>query len=148
MKQPLPLPVELTNFSAAIENNNSVMLKWQTASEINNFGFEIERSPSQPSHIVAGQREGAETVNWEKIGFIKGNGTVNSVNNYSFADATVINGNIYNYRLKQIDFDGSYKFSNEIEEDLSPKEFKLFQNYPNPFNPTTSIRYTIPCRLP
>ncbi len=138
-----PLPVELTNFSAAIEKNNNVILNWQTASEINNFGFEIERSPSQPSHIVAGQREGAETVKWYKIGFIKGNGTINSVINYSFTDVTAINGNKYKYRLKQVDFDGSYNFSNEIEADLSPKEFKLFQNYPNPFNPTTSIQYSV-----
>ncbi len=125
-----PVPVELISFKASLMDN-SVLLNWQTASEVNNRGFEIERnSPGS---------------NWENIGFVEGAGNSTSLVSYSYTDENKTTGT-YKYRLKQIDFDGTYKYSNEIEVgvDLSPTEFVLHQNYPNPFNPTTKIKYSIP----
>jgi hypothetical protein len=128
----IPLPVELTSFSASIKNK-AVNLAWQTATEVNNYGFEIERS------VISGQLS-----EWEKIGFVEGNGNSNSPKYYNFTDNTATPGK-YAYRLKQIDSDGSYEYSNEIKVDLGiPAEFLLQQNYPNPFNPATIISYQIP----
>ncbi len=128
-----PMPVELTSFKAMSQDNN-ITLIWQTATEINNYGFDVERSP-----------EGAGTANWRKIGFVEGNGTSSILNNYSYIDNTVSNGNKYIYRLKQIDNNGDFKYSQEIQvsADLIPKNFSLTQNYPNPFNPVTSIQYSV-----
>jgi hypothetical protein len=129
---PEAVPVELQNFAANVENNN-VMLSWITASEINNAGFEIERC--QTSN-VKGQT-------WEKIGFVSGNGTTTQTQFYSFTDENFSAGK-YQYRLKQIDFDGSFEYSNTIEAEInSPTEFSLSQNYPNPFNPSTVISYQL-----
>ncbi len=135
----IPLPVELTSFNAACKED-CINLDWQTATEINNFGFEIERSLSQPY-----QGEGAGATNWEKIGFIKGKGTTTITNSYTFKDYSVSNGVKYKYRLKQIDDNGEYSYSSEIEltADLIPNNFNLSQNYPNPFNPTTIIQYSV-----
>jgi hypothetical protein len=81
---------------------------------------------------------------WEKIGFVKGNGTTTKEHHYSFADNYVRTGTVY-YRIKQIDFDGSFKYSDEIEIEVTAlKDYKLFQNYPNPFNPSTLIKYSVP----
>ncbi len=78
------------------------------------------------------------------IGFVKGHGTVTESQDYSFTDQNVSRGN-YSYRLKQLDFDGSFAYSNTAEIDFAgPAEFALRQNYPNPFNPATSISYSIP----
>ena len=132
------LPVELSSFSAIIKGNK-VELNWQTATEVNNYGFEIERS------VVGDQRSAnAAADSWTKIGFENGHGNSNSVKEYSFTDKP--NGGAkFKYRLKQIDNDGKYEYSNEIEVDLGiPQEFLLEQNYPNPFNPSTTIRYSIP----
>jgi photosystem II stability/assembly factor-like uncharacterized protein len=124
------LPVELTSFSASV-NSGVIMLKWITATEIKNYGFEIERTL-------------AHSTEWEKIGFVQGNGNSNSPKEYSFADNSATSGK-YAYRLKQIDNDGTYEYSNEIKVDLGiPAEFSLQQNYPNPFNPETIISYQIP----
>ncbi len=83
-------------------------------------------------------------TDWERIGFVNGNGTTSQPNSYSFADNSLSTGK-YFYRLKQIDFDGSFTYSNEVEVDLSlPQTFSLEQSYPNPFNPSTTIKYTIP----
>lgn len=124
-------PVELTSFSASVKNKN-VNLVWHTATEVNNYGFEIEKRQSSTAN---GQ--------WSKIGFVNGYGNSNSVKEYSFTDKTGASGK-YNYRLKQIDNDGKYEYSKEVEVDLGkPTTFALNQNYPNPFNPSTSIQYSV-----
>ena len=136
-----PLPVELTSFTASVLESK-VILNWQTATEVNNYGFEVERTSPRPSLY---EGEGGEAGRgWEKIGFVQGHGNSNSVKEYSFTDKPN-GGTKFKYRLKQIDNDGKYEYSKEIEIDLGmPNEFSLSQNYPNPFNPSTTIRYSIP----
>jgi len=130
----LPIPVELSSFYAEVINND-VNLFWTTSTETNNKGFEIERRIDDNSNHT----------NWIKIGFVEGKGTTTEQNSYSFADYQLPFGN-YLYRLKQIDYNGSINYSQQINIviDFSPNEFELFQNYPNPFNPTTKISFTIP----
>ncbi len=129
-----PVPVQLKNF-AAKSFEGKIILNWSTATEVNNYGFDIQRS------VVNSQ---ISENNWEVIGFIEGHGNSNSQNDYSFID-TNPQGDTIKYRLKQIDFGGAVKYSNivEIKIDL-PINFKLAQNFPNPFNPTTIIKYRIP----
>jgi plastocyanin len=123
------VPVELTSFNAIVKNN-SISLNWTTATELNNSGFEIERKLGNP--------------NWSKIAFVKGHGTSTIPNKYSYTDTKLSSGN-YTYRLKQIDFDGSYKYSNIVEASIDfPSKYELSQNYPNPFNPNTVITYSLP----
>jgi photosystem II stability/assembly factor-like uncharacterized protein len=129
-----PLPVEIITLKADFVNGK-VNLNWQTATEVNNFGFEIER--------VITLRQ-AQSDNWQKIGFVAGHGNSNSPKDYSFVDSVPPCGSL-SYRLKQIDTDGNYKYSDIVNVEIElPKEFVLEQNYPNPFNPTTTIRYSIP----
>jgi len=126
------IPVELTSFTA-VNQNSSVQLGWKTATETNNRGFEIERS----------QNSNVGIQKWEKIGYVAGFGTTTEPKSYSFVDNN-ISATSYSYRLKQIDFDGSFEYSKTIEINFSkPGKFSLFQNYPNPFNPTTSINFEI-----
>ncbi|MFH0734009.1 MAG: endonuclease [bacterium] len=124
------LPVELNSFGGVFLNNQ-IQLNWQTASEINNYGFEIEKK--------------SEYTNWEKIGFITGNGNSNVTNFYTFTDKQVLPATCY-YKLKQIDNDGTFKYSEtiKIESGIKPDNFILYQNYPNPFNPSTVINYYVP----
>ncbi|WP_337873482.1 choice-of-anchor X domain-containing protein, partial [Ignavibacterium sp.] len=130
-----PVPVELVSFSANV-SNNSVALNWVTASELNNSGFEVQRS-------VISNPNGMRNLDWQSIGFVNGNGTTSESNSYSFIDDNLSIGK-YAYRLKQIDLDGSFTYSNEIDVDLGlPLSFSLNQNYPNPFNPSTSIKYQV-----
>lgn len=128
------IPVELTSFSAEYLDDE-VVLNWRTATETNNQGFEIERS--QMSKVK-------RQMNWTKISFIEGKGTTTEPTEYSYKDK-IINPGIYVYRLKQIDFDGTVSYSDEVEVDvIGPKEFSVYQNYPNPFNPTTTIKFALP----
>ena len=127
-----PLPVELTSFTASVKGN-TVTLNWQTATEVNNYGFEVQRSEN---------RNGSS--DWKKIGFVEGNGNSNSPNEYSFTDKPTLGGK-FQYRLKQIDNDGSFEYSDIAEVSLNKvTEYKLNQNYPNPFNPSTKLEYSIP----
>ena len=135
------LPVELSSFSAFVDGN-AVNLKWQTKTETNNYGFEVERRLTQSA--IGGLSEGEGFIEWKKIGFVNGSGNSNSPKDYSFSDKSVTSGK-YSYRLKQIDTDGKYEYSKEVEVDMDlPKNYVLGQNYPNPFNPTTKINYTLP----
>jgi len=127
------VPVELARFTGEFVDGN-VFLSWITATETNNKGFEIERVNVNYSQIM----------NWETIGFVKGNGTITKPRSYSFIDENLKPG-IYNYRLKQIDYSGKFEYSNITEVNVViPKEYLLEQNYPNPFNPATKICYSIP----
>lgn len=132
------VPVELTSFTASL-GTNKVILNWITATEENNLGFEISR---------AIKNEKLKIENWEVIGFVEGNGTTTVRNIYSFEDdvTKVLTQGVVAYRLKQIDYDGSFEFSPvvEIEIDFMPNEYSLLQNYPNPFNPNTVISYQLP----
>ncbi|MBK7632122.1 MAG: endonuclease [Ignavibacteriales bacterium] len=128
------LPVELTSFSGRVIGK-SVMLNWETATELNNYGFNIERA------VIS---NGERNLSWEKIGFVNGNGNSNSPKDYSFVDDNISSGR-YSYRLKQIDNDGQFEYSKIIEVDMNGvKKFELSQNYPNPFNPSTTIRFSLP----
>ena len=128
------VPVELLSFSGKIVDEN-VLLTWVTASEINNLGFEIEKATNLNQSI---------NRDWERIGFVKGTGTSTEINEYSFTDYNTKPGN-FSYRLKQIDFDGNYNYSNEIlVENVIPQSYALQQNYPNPFNPSTTIEFSLP----
>lgn len=124
------LPVELTSFNADVKNND-IVLKWSTAIEVNNSGFDIERKHKNSA--------------WAKLGFVQGSGTTNSPHQYFYNDR-LNNAGTYSYRLKQIDFNGNFKYYNLSSEITigTPKRFALKQNYPNPFNPTTNIEYELP----
>lgn len=122
------IPVEFVTFSASI-HQDAVTLNWSTATETNNRGFEIQRKSGNSDFTT--------------IGFLEGAGTTTEVHNYSFTDNSVAKGS-YEYRLKQVDFNGSFSFSDPISaniESVVPEEFSLEQNYPNPFNPTTKITF-------
>ena len=123
------LPVELSSFTSAV-NGRNVTLNWITSEEINNSGFDIERKQSG---------------SWTKLGSISGNGTSVLSHEYSFTDRNLASGN-YQYRLKQIDYNGNFEYfnlNNEVNVGI-PAKFELSQNYPNPFNPSTQINFDIP----
>jgi hypothetical protein len=126
------IPVELTSFTSELKGSK-VVLNWETASETNNSGFEIERKSGST---------------WTNIGFVKGNGTTTEISKYSFTDnpkSQGLNGTV-SYRLKQVDYTGQHVYTREIEVDLSSivDNYSLSQNYPNPFNPSTKIKFTLP----
>jgi hypothetical protein len=126
----LYVPVELTSFTASTNNIGQVVLNWQTATETNNRMFEIQRK--------------TDNSNYSTIGFVDGAGTSTEQHNYTYVDKNVNTGN-YTYRLKQIDFDGRFQYSDEVNVSATgPTTFNLAQNYPNPFNPTTNISFSVP----
>lgn len=126
-----PIPVELESFTATV-NKKEVLLDWTTATETNNKGFEIER-------MISNENNG-----WQVIGFVKGNGTSSTANYYSFVDRSINKVGDFYYRLKQIDFDGTFKHSNQVHVVIvKPSTIELLQNYPNPFNPATAIEFTL-----
>jgi hypothetical protein len=122
------IPVELTSFTANV-TGNSVNLNWNTATELNNSGFEVERKSTNSNYV--------------KVGFVAGFGTTTEPKTYSFTENDLAVGN-YSYRLKQVDFNGAFEYSNEINADVvAPAKYSLDQNYPNPFNPSTLIKYSV-----
>ena len=122
------IPVEMNTFTASVADGK-VLLNWSTASETNNYGFEVERKNGNSS--------------WNKIGFVPGTGTTTQMHSYSYTDENVSAGD-YSYRLKQVDFDGSFEYSQVVEAVVGGAyEFALEQNYPNPFNPLTNIKYSL-----
>jgi len=124
------IPVELSSFTAN-SNGSSVTLNWTTETETNNSGFSIERKSVFSS-------------SWTEVGFVPGFGTTTERKNYNYNDEDLSLGK-YSYRLKQIDLDGTFEYSNAIEVDvMAPGGFSLGQNYPNPFNPATTIEYSVP----
>ena len=129
----LTIPVELVSFTAN-KDFNKVILNWETATETNNFGFEIERK--------------LKNQDWVQLGFAEGQGTTSESQSYQFIDDysfLAYEGKIL-YRLKQVDYDGTYDYSRQVYVDVSfiPEEFYVSQNYPNPFNPVTTIEYSLP----
>jgi hypothetical protein len=129
------VPVELISFTADLINN-TVKLQWKTTTETNNYGFEIERNKLMDKSYQ---------TEWERIGFVEGQGTTTEPISYSFVNKNLTTGK-YSYRLKQMDYNGTYEYSNvvEIEVNPIPDHFSLEQNYPNPFNPSTTIKYSLP----
>ncbi|MFN3874197.1 MAG: T9SS type A sorting domain-containing protein, partial [Ignavibacterium sp.] len=124
------IPVELTSFAANVIDRD-VLLTWSTATETNNFGFEVERKSN-------------ENGSWNKLVFVKSAGTTTEPQQYSFRDSRLQTGT-YSYRLKIIDLDGTYSYSDVIEVEIGiPQQYALSQNYPNPFNPATRIDYQLP----
>ena len=133
------VPVELTSFTTSV-NKNDVLLSWSTATETNNQGFEIERASLNPQSKI-------ENPQWLKIGYVPGYGTSTEKHTYTFVDEILKEGK-YQYRLKQIDFDGTSNYSATVEIEInSPVQFSLEQNYPNPFNSSTKIKFTVPVTL-
>jgi hypothetical protein len=122
------IPVELTSFTGS-SNNGNIVITWTTATEMNNKGFEVEKFLGD----------------WQMIGYVPGFGTTTEPKLYSFTDINVTNKK-HIYRLKQVDYDGSFKYSDEVvvQTDFTPGDYFISQNYPNPFNPSTTISYTLP----
>ncbi len=133
-RREFPVPVEMQSFTSSVISND-VRLNWSTTYEINNSGFDIERS------IIKGQK----SDEWIRVGNVSGKGTSAIVQNYSYTDRNVSSGK-YTYRLKQIDFNGNFEYFN-LNDEVNigiPSKYELSQNYPNPFNPTTNLKYEIP----
>jgi len=125
-----PTPVELVYFASNL-NGNNVELRWRTETEVNNYGFDIESIK--------------DNSNWLTIGFVEGHGNSNSPKQYNFIDNDISLSGEYYYRLKQIDNDGTYEYSDVVSVEVGvPNNFYLSQNYPNPFNPETRIDFTLP----
>jgi hypothetical protein len=131
------LPVEMTSFTATIQGSSNVVLKWSTATEVNNNGFEIERREVN--------NDRSSVMSWKKVGFVAGAGTGNVPKDYTFTDKDITPG-MHVYCIKQIDNDGIFKYSASVQIDAGVigKSFQLLSNYPNPFNPVTQIYFSVP----
>jgi hypothetical protein len=124
------VPVELTSFTAQYVGNTT-QLNWTTATELNNLGFDILRSTNGSDFVM--------------IDFVFGKGTTTEIQNYTYVDKTTLSNTNYAYRLKQIDYNGNYHFSEVVNlGESNPVNFELAQNYPNPFNPSTTISIGLP----
>ena len=130
------VPVELVALAASVTGDNSVKLNWTTSTENNNSGWNVERRIKNSNNIPGA---------WKTLGFVDGNGTSTENKDYTFTDNDIVSA-VYQYRLQQVDFDGTIEYSSivEVVVDLTPADFTLYQNYPNPFNPTTTIKFDVP----
>lgn len=136
---PDPVPVQLSSFTATLQEGNTVRLNWSTISETNNYGFEVQKSGNGTPFVTLPNS------------FVPGHGTTIEPRYYSFIDSLTTAGD-WSYRLKQIDLDGTFHFTDPVhisvttgvDESRNPEEFALHQNYPNPFNPSTIITYDVP----
>ena len=134
------LPIQLVSWTAHPTPQGRVEMNWKTLSEVNNYGFEVQRRGR-------GQQQGQ----WVQLGFVRGHGTTTEPQEYSFVDSTVSAGQ-WSYRLKQTDLDSQFRFSPEIlvdvltgvDDDAVPRRYALFQNYPNPFNPSCRLKFDLP----
>jgi len=125
----IPLPVELTLFISKFLNDK-IQLNWETKTEVNNYGFDVERRINEGD--------------WNSIGFVEGHGNSISPKRYSYSDKDLFaGGSKFQYRLKQVDNDGSFEYSDVVEVEVLPNQYELSQNYPNPFNPSTTIRFSL-----
>jgi hypothetical protein len=125
------LPVELSAFNAKYDEKGKVDLNWVTKTEVSNYGFYVERC------INEGE--------WNSLTFIEGHGNSNSPKEYNYSDKDLFaGGSKFQYRLKQVDTDGKYEYSDVVEVEIMPTKFELSQNYPNPFNPSTTIQFSLP----
>jgi V8-like Glu-specific endopeptidase len=123
------IPVELTSFTA-VGYEDYAEISWITATETNNAGFSLERKSTNS--------------NWIEVAFINGNGTTTETKAYNYVDEQ-LNVGAHSYRIKQIDYDGTFTYSKLVEVDITaPDNYALFQNYPNPFNPSTTIKFSVP----
>ena len=129
-------PVELVVLTASVTEDNDVILNWTTATEKNNSGWNVERRIKNNDNTFG---------SWKNLGFVKGSGTFTERNDYTFTDKDIVSAD-YQYRLQQIDYDGTTSYSSivDVVVDLVPNDFELYQNYPNPFNPTTTIKFDVP----
>ena len=126
----LVVPVEMSVFTARVDAEDGVVLEWSTVSETNNYGFYIERS--------------VDNVTFEEVGFVKGSGTSYDENIYAYIDTDALSAGQYYYRLKQVDYDGTYEYSSIVKAIVqAPSNYVLSQAYPNPFNPTTTIEFSL-----
>ncbi len=138
----LALPVTLTSFAAKLaQSGTGVVLQWATASEVNNYGYFVQR-----------RAEGDETFMDVAGAFVEGHGTTVEPQSYMYTDNSVLAAGKYEYRLKQQDLNGAVQYSQSVVVNVSvtdvaeaaPREFQLMQNYPNPFNPTTMVKFSVP----
>jgi hypothetical protein len=130
-----PMPVRLQSFTYNISDRD-IILKWVTTMEENNSGFQIERIDESHNPVI---------IRWDKIAFVNGIGNSNKSHEYTYAD-TKLNYGKYDYRIKQIDYNGNYEYYylNQVINIVAPTSINLSQNYPNPFNPITKIDYELP----
>jgi len=125
-----PLPIEISLFTATLLKDE-INLYWKAETEVDNYGFNVERRINE--------------AEWDSIAFIEGLGNSNSPKEYSYNDKDLFEGGSkFQYRLKQLDNDRSFEYSDVVEVELVPNKYELSQNYPNPFNPTTTIRFSLP----
>ena len=140
-----PLAVQLASFSATSDRLNA-QLKWTTATETNNYGFEVDRTYRGPLNAPPDTAKPATTAaHWDSVGFVRGSGTSTSPKQYLFKDGNLSPAR-YSYRLKLYDTrkGTTFSFTTDVAVGLAPRVFALSQNYPNPFNPATTIEFTIP----